>query len=404
MSRQLYRLPQAVRQAVAEGLVLAKRVGLAQTSLLTGGAALSLSDLHRVLEGHWLIPPADIAKQGPARARYLLLGGAAGRSWASIMVRKDTVGSLYVRRDVINAPEVVDWAKKQGFKTTLPAEEMHVTVAYSQEPVDWQAVGSASDYISLPPGSATGLASMGPQGVVAVLTLKSTELSDRWQQIIDAGASWDWGGYTPHISISWQAGGMDLAEVPPFPGQVLLGPEVFQSIKDNWSANVTEKTGPTAADVHVPTPLGAGALRRKKESEMSNFETTAEVTKVDSELGLVMGWAIVCQKDGEPYFDLQGDHIPEGAMLKAAADFMVNSRVAGEMHGRDGEGQPVQAGHVVFAFPMTSDIAKAFGVETDTTGLMIAMKPDDGMLAKFKSGEYTGFSIGGGRITDEEVD
>jgi hypothetical protein len=40
--------------------------------------------------------------------------------------------------------------------------------------------------------------------------------------------------------------------------------------------------------------------------------------------------------------------------------------------------------------------AKAFGVETKTTGLMIAIKPDsDDMLAKFRDGTLTGFSIGG---------
>lgn len=125
----------------------------------------------------------------------------------------------------------------------------------------------------------------------------------------------------------------------------------------------------------------------------------AEVLKVDESLGLVLGWAIVCKKDGQPYFDLQQDYIPEDSMLKAAVDFMQNSRVAKEMH--NGESM----GTVLFAFPMTEDIAKAFGVETKTTGLMIAMKPDSAdMLAKFKDGTLTGFSIGGIRLDDEEVD
>jgi hypothetical protein len=85
-------------------------------------------------------------------------------------------------------------------------------------------------------------------------------------------------------------------------------------------------------------------------------------------------------------------------MLGAAVDFMQNSRVAKEMHAGDSKGS------VLFAFPLTTEIAKSFGIETSTTGLMIAMKPDNAdMLAKFKSGELTGFSIGGRRITDETV-
>lgn len=128
-----------------------------------------------------------------------------------------------------------------------------------------------------------------------------------------------------------------------------------------------------------------------------NFELRAEVLKVDAGLGLVMGHAIVCTKDGEPYFDLQGDHIPEDSMLKAALDFMENSQVAKEMHSGE------QAGTVVFAWPMTADIAKAFRIVTDTTGLMIAMRPDADMLKRFQLGELTGFSIGGLRLEDEEI-
>ncbi|WEX10288.1 XkdF-like putative serine protease domain-containing protein [Chelativorans sp. AA-79] len=130
----------------------------------------------------------------------------------------------------------------------------------------------------------------------------------------------------------------------------------------------------------------------------TEFATDAQVFKVDESLGLVFGWAIVCKADGNEYFDSQGDHIPEDAMLKAAADFMANSRMAKEMHAGS------EKGSVVFAWPMTADIAKAMGIETNQTGLMIAMKPDSpAMLAKFKSGEYSGFSIGGRRIKDREV-
>lgn len=128
-----------------------------------------------------------------------------------------------------------------------------------------------------------------------------------------------------------------------------------------------------------------------------DFETRTSVVKVDDTLGLVMGYAIVCKEAGEDYFDLHGDHIPEEAMLKAALDFMQNSRVAKEMHAGD------EVGQVVFAWPMTTEVAKAFGFEVQKTGLLIAMRPDKDMLAKFRDGTLTGFSIGGNRVEDEEV-
>lgn len=130
----------------------------------------------------------------------------------------------------------------------------------------------------------------------------------------------------------------------------------------------------------------------------TTFETRTKVTKVDERLGLVFGWAIICKEGGEPYFDLQNDHALEQAMLKAATNFMVKSRVAKEMH--DGE----QRGDVIHSMPMTAEIAKSFGIQADITGWMIAMKPDADMFEKFKSGELTGFSIGGIRIKDRVLE
>lgn len=123
----------------------------------------------------------------------------------------------------------------------------------------------------------------------------------------------------------------------------------------------------------------------------------AQVMKVDASLGLVFGWAIVCKDGGKDYIDVQNDHIPEDSMLAAGMDFMKNSRRNGEMHTR------IEAGDILFAFPMTTEIAKAFNFDTHgKTGLIIGAKPDAAQLAKFVSGELTGFSIGG--VREEDVD
>lgn len=157
---------------------------------------------------------------------------------------------------------------------------------------------------------------------------------------------------------------------------------------------LVNKDGPTSSDVHVEAPIGS----KKKPKAGDEFESgCAKVLKVDDSLGLVFGWAIVCKQDGDAYFDTQGDHIPEDSMLAALADFMQHSRVAKDMHEGD------EIGPIVFAWPLTTEIAKAMGIETSTTGLMIAMKPPADILAKFRNGDYTGFSIGGRRLVDEEV-
>lgn len=127
-----------------------------------------------------------------------------------------------------------------------------------------------------------------------------------------------------------------------------------------------------------------------------NFSKSIEFEKYDESLGIILGWGIICKVDGEDYYDTQGDHITEDAMIEAAADFMESSRVAKEMHEGGARGS------IVFCWPLTTDVAKSYGFPTDKTGLLVGMKPDEEMLAKFHSGELTAFSIGGVRIEDEE--
>jgi len=130
---------------------------------------------------------------------------------------------------------------------------------------------------------------------------------------------------------------------------------------------------------------------------MSKFTKCEKIAKVDEGLGLVFGWGIVCKVNGEDYYDSQGDHIPEDAMLEAVTDFAKTDRVAGDMH-------VFKDGTVVHEFPLTDEIAKAFGIATTRTGWMVAVQPSPEVLQKCKTGEYTGFSIGGRYVENEPVE
>lgn len=128
----------------------------------------------------------------------------------------------------------------------------------------------------------------------------------------------------------------------------------------------------------------------------NTFEIRAEVAKVNEELGLVFGWALISKEDGEEYWDLQGDHAGDQAILEASLDFAKNSRMAKEVHKGD------DVGEYVFLMPLTADVAKAFEIETQKTGLMLGLKPDKEVLEKFADGTYGGFSIGGKVIESEK--
>lgn len=141
---------------------------------------------------------------------------------------------------------------------------------------------------------------------------------------------------------------------------------------------------------------------------MDAFTASSQIAKVNDELGLVFGYAVVCKEldiskaAGDrvlvEHYDTQGHHIPETVMLKAATDFAINRRHSKDMH----KGENVQS--AVFNFPMTEDIAKALGMTIEKSGWLIALKPTPEILAKYKSGEYTGFSIGGSGQLEEVAD
>ena len=129
------------------------------------------------------------------------------------------------------------------------------------------------------------------------------------------------------------------------------------------------------------------------------------VWKVDEELGLVFGWGIISAINGVPYYDTQGDNITDPCLLKGAMEFMELFRDMSDMHQAEDEAEvdeygraPIRKGTVVFCWPLTAEVKKAFGIVCDKTGLLVAVKPDPDVLEKFRNGTYTGFSIGGRRI------
>lgn len=158
---------------------------------------------------------------------------------------------LYVSRPVENADEIIAWAKSVGFSTTLPAEDMHVTICYSKEPVDWLPLEHWADTLEVPPEGVRTLAfsndyadrtvaALGSDGAV-VLRFESAPLSARHQYFLDRGASWDYDAYHPHVTLTYEApDGLDLSTMEPYTGQIVLGPEEFTEVEEDWVEGVKE--------------------------------------------------------------------------------------------------------------------------------------------------------------------
>ena len=143
--------------------------------------------------------------------------------------------TLYVRRNVLNAKDIIRWAKAQGFETTLPENDLHVTIAFSRQPVDWFKVGASwSPKVEV---SAGGPRAMEEFGEAKVLMFASSDLTWRHDEIREAGASWDHPEYQPHITISY---GDAPDGVDPYQGPIILGPEIFEEVKEDWQEIIVD--------------------------------------------------------------------------------------------------------------------------------------------------------------------
>lgn len=148
--------------------------------------------------------------------------------------------TLYVCRPVLNAQEVIAWAKEQGFKKTLDPKDLHVTVCYSKNTFVWPEPLTKELSVAGRGNLPREVKALGDKGAV-VLAFESFPLYKRWREFLGQGASWDYATYQPHLTITYDGKDMDLADVKPFKGVIELGPEKFAELDEDWSDKVKEK-------------------------------------------------------------------------------------------------------------------------------------------------------------------
>lgn len=269
--------------------------------------------------------------------------------------------TLYVSRPLQNADEFIEWAKEQGFPTTLPADDLHVTIAFSREPVDWTELTDSPDKLTFETGNRT-VEPLGDKGAV-VLKFEADELSLRWKEIIDdLGATWDHEGYHPHVTITYDAGDLDLSKIEPYTGPLVFGPERIEEVTENWEEDIVEKAEASGAlSIFVP------------------------ITKVDIAQRLVYGVLTeeVPDKAGEiidypstkAQFQKWSDEIRQASGGKSLGNVRA-------MHGNVAAGKLTDLHY-------DDEARRIEGV---------AKIVDEDEWQKVVEGVYTGFSIGGGYV------
>ena len=115
-----------------------------------------------------------------------------------------------------------------------------------------------------------------------------------------------------------------------------------------------------------------------------------QIVKQLDEERLAFGWAYVSTVNGEISLDHSGEFIRPDQIAKAATNFMLSMRTAKAMHTGS------KIGEVVHSMPLTNEIAKALGIQSDREGWLVAIKVyDDQVWQDVKSGKLAAFSIGG---------
>lgn len=151
---------------------------------------------------------------------------------------------LYVQRKLLNAEDLIAWAKSNGFSTTLPASDMHVTILYSRAPVDPMKLGRAwsedeKGRVTVRPGGPRVMEKF--DGGAVVLRFAAPDLEWRHREMVEAGGSHDFAEYQPHVTLSYAAPEeIDVDTLKPFNGELRFGPEIFEPLDLDWKSKITE--------------------------------------------------------------------------------------------------------------------------------------------------------------------
>lgn len=171
-------------------------------------------------------PILDDPDQLEAESQALIAGTGAQKLLAADAAPR----SLYVRRDVTNKKEIIDWAVSQGFQKSEIVKDLHVTLMYSPTPVDWMKTGEPwQEKIEIKAG---GPRMVDQFGKWKVILFNSSEMSWRHEEIKRAGAKHGFPDYSPHVSIV-KEGGPDLTTIKPYTGRIVLGPEIYEEIRED---------------------------------------------------------------------------------------------------------------------------------------------------------------------------
>lgn len=183
-----------------------------------------------------------------------------------------------------------------------------------------------------------------------------------------------------------------ISELPPgvrrrlSVGQQRMWLRVFNSV-------FRRTQGDQAAKEAAAFRFANGAVRRsnnQRRAKPVDFSKRVAIEKIDDEQHMVWGWAYLCKDEhGQQVVDHSGQIVELADIHKAAHQFMLDSRVGGQMHED-------RAGSVAESLVVTDAVAAELGMHTRKRGWFIGFHvADEAAWLKVKDGTFQAFSIGG---------
>lgn len=119
-----------------------------------------------------------------------------------------------------------------------------------------------------------------------------------------------------------------------------------------------------------------------------------DIKKSDPDKRQVFGWMSVCTKGGEYFFDKQDDMILVDALEPAVYEYVLSSRVGGDMHVEKGVSRLIES------MMFTKEKQDALGIDLGQEGWWVGYQVDSPPLwDAIKRGERPEFSIGGAAVS-----
>lgn len=137
------------------------------------------------------------------------------------------IQSIQIGRKLLNFEEVNSWYESKANLTECLVNNLHTTIAYSRKLVDWsKPTFKPKDDTVIIKSKFRTIRIL--DGNTVTLEFESNQFTERWQECISAGASWDYSEYIPHITLLRPSTNLD---VEPYPNELIFGEEYRKLVR-----------------------------------------------------------------------------------------------------------------------------------------------------------------------------